>query len=84
MTNNAYKQLYNANALLMITNEMDYDDFNAAILEAGRVTAMTVTERCKGWYMVSRNDLMPVIEEKNRIVHTLRHDKLPAANATSL
>ncbi len=84
MTNDAYKQFYNANALSMMTNEMDYDDFNAAILEAGRVTAMTVTERCKGWYMFSRNDLMPVIEEKNQIVHTLQHDKLPTAAAASL
>jgi hypothetical protein len=79
-----YKQLYNVNALLMMHAEMDYDDFNTAILDSGRATALTIKERCKGWYMFSRNALMPVIEEKNRIFYTLQHSNLPITASDSL
>ena len=40
---------------------MDYDDFNMAIW---------MLERQR---MFSCNELMPMIEEKNRLVHTLEH-----------
>ena len=46
---------------------------------------MTIKERCQGWYEFSKNELMPVIEEKNRLVHTLRHaDGIPDAAIISL
>ena len=85
MTDTKYKACFNKNALALTSANMDYDDFNTAILDAGKATIVTIKERCQGWYEFSKNDLMPIIEEKNRLVHTLRHaDGIPDTVITSL
>jgi hypothetical protein len=78
-------QGFNQNALALTSANMDYDDFNTAILDAGKAPIVTIKERYQGWYEFSKNDLMPIIEEKNRLVHTLRHtDGIPDAAIISL
>ena len=85
LTEKEYKERFNENALALTSANMDYDDFNTAILDAGKASVMTIKERCQGWYEFSKNELMPVIEEKNRLVHTLRHaDGIPDAAIISL
>ena len=56
---------------------MDYKDFNEAIRQSGTKTVLSLKEQCKGWYMFSRNNLLPIIEEKNQLVHTLRQQDHP-------
>ncbi len=51
---------------------MDYEEFNDAIRQSGMNTAIPLKEQCKGWYKFSQTELMPIIEEKNQLVHTLR------------
>jgi hypothetical protein len=62
-------QLFNENALAATTVNMDYDSFNVAIIQAGQATALTLKDRCEGGYMFSWHEVMPNIEEKNKLVH---------------
>jgi hypothetical protein len=66
------RKIYNDVALEATTVDMDYKEFNEAIRHIGTKTALSLKERCKGWYMFSRNNLLLIIEEKNQLVHTLR------------
>jgi hypothetical protein len=72
LTNNDCCKLYNDAALEATTIDMHYEEFNDAIRQSRMNTAISLKERCKGWYELSQTELMPIIEEKNRLVHTLR------------
>jgi hypothetical protein len=72
LTNDECRKLYNDAALEAMTVDMDYEEFNNAIRQSGKNTAIPLKERCKGWYEFSQTELMPIIEEKNRLVHTLK------------
>jgi hypothetical protein len=63
---------------------MDYKEFNEAIRQAGTKTVLSLKEGCKGWYMFSRNNLLPILEEKNQLVHTLRQQDHPMVASESL
>ncbi len=63
---------------------MDYEEFNYAIRQSGMNTALCLKERCEGWYTFSQTDLLPIIEEKNRLGYTLRQKTHPAEVADLL
>jgi hypothetical protein len=44
---------------------------------SGTKTALSLKEQCKGWHMFRRNNLLLIIEEKNKLVHTLRQQDHP-------
>jgi hypothetical protein len=44
---------------------MTYDNFCEAAVHAGRETAMSIENKCEGWYTASEAILAPAIEEKN-------------------
>ena len=77
MTETEFKQCYNKNVLALTSDTMDYIDFNTALLDAGKATTVTIKDRCHGWYAFSQDELMVVLKEKNRIVHTLARSQHP-------
>jgi len=81
LTNDDCRKLYNDAALEATTIDMNYEEFNDAIRQSGMNTAISLKERCEGWYEFSQTELMPIIEEKNRLVHTLRQ-KVHSAEVT--
>jgi hypothetical protein len=72
LTNDECCKLYKNAALEATPVDMDYEEFNNAIRQSGMNTAISLKERCKGWYEFSQTELMPIIEVKNQLVHTLR------------
>lgn len=42
MMDETFKQMFNVNALALINPAMDCDDFNTAILDAGKATILIV------------------------------------------
>ena len=85
LTNDDCRKLYNYNdaALEAMTIDMNYEESNDAIRQSGMNTAISLKERCKGWYEFSQTELMPIIEEKNWLVHTLRQ-KVHSVKVTDL
>jgi hypothetical protein len=72
LINDQCRKLYNDAALVAMTVCMDYEEFNDVIQKSGANTALSLKEQCEGgWYVFSRNDLLPIIDEKNQLVHTL-------------
>jgi hypothetical protein len=53
MTEMEFKRCYNENVLALTSETMDYDDFNTALLDAGKATTVTIKDRCQGWYAFS-------------------------------
>ena len=51
---------------------MTYDNFCEAAVHVGRETAMSIENKCEGWYTASKAILAPAIEEKNRLRHKLQ------------
>ncbi len=43
MSNKTFQQLYNTNALALTGPNIDYNDFNMAILDAAKTTATAMT-----------------------------------------
>ena len=56
----------------MVTDDMSYDDFNGCIIKAGKLMALNVKKKCKGWFQFNRDKLAPLIEERNHALHLLR------------
>ena len=83
LTNNDCCKLYNYAILEATTIDMDYEEFNDAICQSGMNTAISLKERCKGWYEFSQTELIPIIEEKNQLVHTLQQ-KVHSVKAADL
>jgi hypothetical protein len=81
LTNTDCRKLYNDAALDAMTIDMNYEEFNDAICQSGMNTAIFLKERCEGWYEFSQTELMQIIKEKNRLVHTLQQ-KVHSAEAT--
>jgi hypothetical protein len=77
LTDDGCRKIYKDAALEATTVNMDYEEFNEAIRQSGTKTALSLKEQCKGWYMFSRNNLLPIIEEKNQFVHTLHQQEHP-------
>jgi hypothetical protein len=50
---------------------MDFTEFNASILQAGKLTATVLKEKCKGWFQFSRDTLNPLLTKRNQLLHTL-------------
>jgi len=66
------RKLYNKYLLYFTTRDMTYDNFCEAVKRAGRETAMSIENKCEGWYTASETILAPAIEEKNRLRHKLQ------------
>ncbi len=73
LTNDECCKLYNDAALAVMTVDMDNEEFNDAICQSEMNTALSLKECCEGWYKFSQTELLLIIEEKNQLVHTLRH-----------
>jgi hypothetical protein len=84
LTNDDCCKPYNDAALEATTIDMNYEEFNDAIHQSGMNTAISLKERCEGWYEFSQTELMPIIEEKNRLVHTLQQKVLSVETADLL
>jgi hypothetical protein len=64
---------------------MLYKDFNNAVKEAGKETALLVRSRCENWFLVSLNKLIPIIEEHNNVLSTIfSSTNFPPSIATAM
>ena len=68
-TQQRYNELLETNVDLP---DMSYEDFNDAIHKAGAETALIVNSRCEDWFQFNLADLVPPIEERDHLLHTLR------------
>jgi hypothetical protein len=59
LSNEHLQMVYNKHLQSMITPEMDYDKYNAAILKAGELTMAINKRKCEGWFQLSRATLAP-------------------------
>jgi hypothetical protein len=66
------RRLYNKYLLYFTTRDMTYDNFCEAVVCAGRKTAMSIENKCEGWYTASEAILAPAIEKKNRLRRKLQ------------
>jgi hypothetical protein len=56
----------------MITPEMDYDKYNAAILKAGELTMTINRRKCEGWFQLNRATLAPLLTNCNQLLHAVK------------
>jgi hypothetical protein len=75
---------YNEHLLQLTTNDMDYDKYQEAILQAGALTATNHKRKCNGWFQMSRITLAPLITERNQVLHAIKriHHLSPAIHKT--
>ena len=83
LTKDGCHKLYNDVTLEATTIDMDYEEFNDAIHQSGMNAAISLKVRWEGWYEICQTELMPIIEEKNQLVHTLRQ-KVHSVEAADL
>ena len=67
-----YKELYNHHLRCLVNENTSYDDFNQHIMTAGEFTATLVKEKCEGWFQFNRQELAPIIEQRNKTQHLLK------------
>ena len=58
----------------LTTDNMPYEDFNAAVLQAGELTATIVRTRVEGWFQFSSDTLAPMIAERDQLLHQIRQE----------
>ena len=58
------RKLYNKYLLELTSKNMTYENFCEAVVRVGRETAMSIENKCEGWYTASEAILTPAIEEK--------------------
>ena len=75
--------VYNEHLLQITNNDMDYDSYQEAILQAGALTATHHKKQCTGWFQMSPSTLAPLITERNQILHALKrsHHLSPTIHA---
>jgi hypothetical protein len=78
------KKLYNKYLLELTSKDMTYDNFCEAVMRAGRETAMSIENKCEGWYTASEAILTPAIEEKNILLHKLQDKHLITPEETEI
>ena len=73
-TDQPTRQRYNdlLSEAIVNLNAMPYEDFNDAILKAGKETALIAGSRCEDWFQFNLVDLVPAIEGRNQLLHALR------------
>ncbi len=76
--------MYNEYLLQITNNNMDYDSYQEAILQAGALTATHHKKQCTGWFQMSRATLAPLLTERNQVLHALKctHHLSPDIHAT--
>jgi hypothetical protein len=63
--------VYNEHLTLLTTPNMENDDYQETILQAGILTATHHKRQCEGWFQMSRITLAPPIKERNEILHAI-------------
>jgi hypothetical protein len=63
--------IYNGHLTSLTTPDMDFTEFNASILQSGKLTATVLKEKCKGWFQFSQDMLNPLLTKQNQLLHTL-------------
>jgi hypothetical protein len=78
------QMMYNEHLLQITNNNMDYDSYQEAILQAGALTATHHKKQCTGWFQMSRATLAPLLTERNQVLHALKrtHHLSPDIHAT--
>ena len=78
------QMVYNEHLLQITHNDMDYDSYQEAILQAGALTATHHKKQCTGWFQMSRATLVPLLTERNQILHALKrnHHLSPSIHIT--
>jgi hypothetical protein len=70
--------VYNEHLLLLTTPNMEYDNYQEIILQAGMLTATHHKLQCKGWFQMSQMMLAPLLKEGNEILHAINCNPLIA------
>ncbi len=71
MEQDEQRKLYNKYLLELTSKDMTYNNFCEAVVQAERETAISIENKCEGWYTASKDILTLAIEEKNRLLHQL-------------
>jgi hypothetical protein len=66
--------VYNEHLTLLTTPNMEYDDYQEIILQAGVLTATHHKRQSEGWFQMSRITLAPLMKERNGILHAINHE----------
>jgi hypothetical protein len=67
------QKLYKKYLLELTSWDMSYDNFCKVVIRAGKETAVTINQKCEGWYTASKSILAPAIQEKNQLRHHLHN-----------
>jgi hypothetical protein len=65
---------YNGHLLQLTTNDMDYDAYQEAILQAGALTVTHHKRKCNGWFQMSQTTLAPLLTERNHVLHAIKRN----------
>ncbi len=68
------QMVYNEHLTLLTTPNMEYDDYQEIILQAGVLTATHHKRQSEGWFQMSRITLAPLLKERNEILHAINHE----------
>jgi hypothetical protein len=74
--------IYNEHLTLLATPNMEYDNYQEIILQAGILTATHHTLQCEGWFQMSRITLAPLIKECNEILRAINRELLSVTQDT--
>ncbi len=66
--------VYNEHLLHLTHNEMDYDSYQEAIMQAGAPTATHHKCQCSGWFQMSRATLALLLAEHNQVLHAIKRN----------
>jgi hypothetical protein len=72
LTNEHLQMVYNKHLQSMSKPNMDYNEYNNIILNAGELTTTTHKRTCAGWFQMSRSMLAPLLSDSNKILHCVR------------
>jgi hypothetical protein len=69
---NHVRIVYNEHLQSMITPTIDYDEYNAAVLKAGKLTMTVTKQKCVGWFQLSCATLAPLLSNCNQFLHAVK------------
>jgi hypothetical protein len=61
--------VYNEHILLLTTPDMDYDNYEEIIFQAGALTGTHHKCQFKGWFQISHTTFTPLLKECNQVLH---------------
>jgi hypothetical protein len=60
-SNDQLQIIYNSHLTSLTTPDINFTEFNASILQVGKLTATVLKEKCKGWFQFSQDMLDPLL-----------------------